>query len=169
MADASYLLRIPPGWTPEIGRTQRNAVPVVYLHGLGFGLLQNHLLLKHLVHSLPTHPLLVPIAHHTAQAIFDARYLRPWTRAQLVEMVRGACARWGFFAPGDDGPKGRGGVSLLSHSNGSVHHGWVLKDAPELVRRSCFVDPVVFSLWEGGESSALHERGSTHHLLNPCS
>lgn len=59
------------------------------------------------------------------------------------------CQRWGFWEPGDDGPKGRGGVSLLSHSNGSVHHGWVLKDAPELVRRSCFVDPVVFSLWEG--------------------
>lgn len=38
----------------------------------------------------------------------------------------------------------------MSHSNGSVHHGWVLKDAPELVRRSTFVDPVVFSLWEGG-------------------
>ncbi|BEJ15990.1 hypothetical protein CspHIS471_0505950 [Cutaneotrichosporon sp. HIS471] len=147
--DIDYLLRIPPGWTSEKGRTERNAVPVVYLHGLGFGLLQNHLLLIHLIQSLPTHPLLVPIAHHTAQAIFDPRYLKPWTRPQLVAMLRGACARWGFFAPGDDGPKGRGGISLLSHSNGSVHHGWVLKDAPEMVRRSCFVDPVVFSLWEG--------------------
>ncbi|GMK55583.1 hypothetical protein CspeluHIS016_0206390 [Cutaneotrichosporon spelunceum] len=147
--EIDYLLRIPPGWTPEKGRTERNAVPVVYLHGLGFGLLQNHLLINHLIVSLPTHPLLVPIAYHTAQGIFDSRYLKPWTRPQLVAMMRGACARWGFFEPGDDGPKGRGGISLLSHSNGSVHHGWVLKDAPEMVRRSCFVDPVVFSLWEG--------------------
>lgn len=66
-------------------------------------------------------------------------------------MLRAACERWGFWAPGQDGRTGYGGVSMLSHSNGSVHHAWVLKDAPEMVRRTCFVDPVVFCLWEGGE------------------
>lgn len=143
-----FVVRIPEGWTPERGRTEPNAMPVVYLHGLGFGLLQNHLLVKHLVHSLPTHPILMPLAHHTAQAIFDPRFLKPWNRPQLVSTLVKACERWGFYDPSK--PEGqRGGVSMLSHSNGSVHHGWVLKDAPWLVRRSCFVDPVVFSLWEG--------------------
>lgn len=70
-------------------------------------------------------------------------------------MLRAACERWGFWAPGQDGRTGYGGVSMLSHSNGSVHHAWVLKDAPEMVRRTCFVDPVVFCLWEGGESRAM--------------
>lgn len=34
----SLIVRIPPGWTPEKGRTERNALPIVYLHGLGFGM-----------------------------------------------------------------------------------------------------------------------------------
>lgn len=150
-ADRSYLIRIPPGWTPEKALSERNSMPIVYLHGLGFGLFQNHLLVKHLVHSLPTHPILLPLANHTAQEIFDSRHLKPWTRPELVSMVRTVCQKWGFWTPGQDGRMARGGVSMMSHSNGSVHHGWVLKDAPELVRRSTFVDPVVFSLWEGGE------------------
>lgn len=49
----------------------------------------------------------------------------------------------------------------MSHSNGSVAHGWsksvirgtadgsVLKDCPSMTRRNVFVDPVVFLLWEG--------------------
>lgn len=143
-----FVVRVPSGWTPERGRTEPNAMPIVYMHGLGFGLLQNHLLFKHLVQSLPTHPILMPLAHHTAQAIFEPRFLQPWTRPELVQTLVAACKRWGFYDP--DAPEGqRGGVSMLSHSNGSVHHGWVLKDVPQLVRRSCFVDPVVFSLWEG--------------------
>lgn len=109
-----------------------------------FGLLQNHLLLKHLVSSLPSHPLLVPLAHHTAHGIFHRRFLEPWTRRELVAAVKEAVTRHGFWDP-DFG----GGVSLLSHSNGSVHHAWVLKDCPEIVQRNTFVDPVVFGMWEG--------------------
>lgn len=37
-------MRIPSGWTPLNGLTEPNAVPVVYLHGLGFGLVSVHLL-----------------------------------------------------------------------------------------------------------------------------
>jgi hypothetical protein len=31
-----YLVRIPPGWTPS--RSKDTGLPVIYLHGLGFGL-----------------------------------------------------------------------------------------------------------------------------------
>jgi hypothetical protein len=44
--DIEYLIRIPPGWTPEKGMTQANAMPVVYLHGLGFGLVRPPLSLE---------------------------------------------------------------------------------------------------------------------------
>lgn len=40
------------------------------------------------------------------------------------------------------------GVTVLSHSNGTIVHGWLLKAIPKLVRRSCLVDPVCFALWE---------------------
>lgn len=35
-------------------------------------------------------------------------------------------------------------MTVLSHSNGTIVHGWLLKQAPDLVVRSCFVDPVCF-------------------------
>ncbi|KAL0250013.1 hypothetical protein I308_103316 [Cryptococcus tetragattii IND107] len=158
--DIEYLIRIPKNWTPDKGRKIPNAMPVVYLHGLGFGLLQSHLLIKHLIQSLPTHPLLIPLSPHTSQALFHHRHLQPWTRAELITAMKNICRKWGFWdgdddeskAPdegGDDREEAIGGVSMLSHSNGSVGHAWILKDCPSLIRRSTFVDPVVFCLWEG--------------------
>jgi hypothetical protein len=114
-----YLIRIPKGWTPDKGRTHPNAMPIVYLHGLGFGLMQNHLLINHLIQSLPTHPVLVPLAHHTAHAFFHERHLRPWTRTELVEAMKEICRKWGFWEEPQSGmgqlQSDIGGVSLMSH------------------------------------------------------
>jgi len=49
---------------------------------------------------------------------------------------------------GTDGPKPRG-ITMTSHSNGSYVHAWFLKEAPDLVARSLFIDPVTFCGWEG--------------------
>jgi len=38
---------------------------------------------------------------------------------------------------------------MLSHSNGSFLHAWMLKEYPEMISRSCFIDPVVFCIYEG--------------------
>jgi hypothetical protein len=60
------------------------------------------------------------------------------------------------------------GITMLSHSkldthmqlipvptnwflSGSYFHAWMLKSYSNLVHRSCFVDPVAFGSWEGGE------------------
>jgi len=45
--------------------------------------------------------------------------------------------------------KGTYGITLLSHSNGSYAHAWMLKSYPEFITRSCFVDPVALCSWEG--------------------
>lgn len=124
-----YLVRIPPGWTPEKGRKDPNAMPIVFLHGLGFGLLQNHLLLENLLSKLKTHPLVVPIAYHTSMAFFNPRHLTPWTRTEFVGCMKRICERWGFWeepqeGQGDGSASRWGGMSVLSHSNGSVGHGW---------------------------------------------
>lgn len=34
------------------------------------------------------------------------------------------------------------GIEVLSHSFGTIVHGQLLKSKPNLVKRSCFVDPV---------------------------
>jgi len=86
--------------------------------------LQNHLLIKHLIKSLPTHPLLIPIPPHTSQSVFHHRHLRPWSRPEVVSVMKRICTKWGFWEEGDAQTPSKGGVSMLSHSNGSVAHGW---------------------------------------------
>lgn len=124
-----YLIRIPPGWTPEKGRSDPKAMPVLYLYGLGFGLLQNTLLIQNLLKKLPTHPLVVPIPHHTSMSFFNERHLRPWSRTEFIRCIKAISERWGFWEEPQEGQGGAGagtwgGLSVLSHSNGSVAHGW---------------------------------------------
>jgi hypothetical protein len=94
-------------------------MPVVYFHGLGFGLLQSHLLIRDLLSKLPTHPIVIPIAPHTRQAVFHERFLQPWTKEEVVNGMKDMCKKWGFW----DGRR-TGGISLMSHSNGSIAHSW---------------------------------------------
>lgn len=36
------------------------------------------------------------------------------------------------------------GITVLSHSNGTMVHSWLLKEEPSLFTRNCLVDPVTF-------------------------
>jgi hypothetical protein len=42
----------------------------------------------------------------------------------MVSAMKRICTKWGFWEEGDDDTPTKGGVSMLSHSNGSVAHGW---------------------------------------------
>ena len=42
-------------------------------------------------------------------------------------------------------------VLKLPYFSGSYTHAWMLKEHPNIVARSCFVDPVTFCSWEGGQ------------------
>ncbi|GHJ88728.1 hypothetical protein NliqN6_5130 [Naganishia liquefaciens] len=162
--DLEYLLRIPPEWTPE-KQDSEGWDPIVYIHGLGFGLvsLQNIHVLQSLVHRLPHNPLIVPIQPHISMHIFHPRHLKPPSRGETTAAIRAICARWGFWpaerlsreslaghnARGSNVDSPRRGIVVFSHSNGSIAHGWLIKDCPEMILRSALVDPVVFCLWEG--------------------
>lgn len=111
-------MRIPPNWTPSKARADTRCMPIVYLHGLGFGLLQSHFLIRSLLTNLSSHPIVVPLAPHTRQSVFHHRHTRPWTQDEVVDGMTEICKRHGFW----DGAKG--GVSMMSHSNGSVVHTW---------------------------------------------
>jgi len=39
--EIQYLIRIPPGWTADRHKTYADRLPVVYLQGLGFGLVSD--------------------------------------------------------------------------------------------------------------------------------
>ena len=87
-------------------------------------MLQNHFLIRKLITTLSTHPVVVPLAPHTAQSIFHPWHLRPWTRKETVEGMKAICTRWGFWEDGGSKGRAKGGVSMLSHSNGSIAHSW---------------------------------------------
>jgi len=156
-----YLVRVPKQWDRITGPR-----PIVFLHGLGLGLFQYSLLITHLLESFPDHPLLVLLPPHISQNIFHPNFLKPLTRHQTADRLAELLHKFGWIHPAsyddrdiseDDvgelalslpGQK-ETGITVISHSNGSYTHAWMLKEYPKIIGRSCFVDPVTFCSWEG--------------------
>ncbi|THH15209.1 hypothetical protein EW146_g5239 [Bondarzewia mesenterica] len=148
-----YLLRVPRGYDFATGPD-----PVVFVHGLGLGLVQYKLILSRLLHLLGDRPILFPLQPHISQQVFHPGFLLPKGRKETAAAMRALLVELGWVR--DEGEKEvsvdldvlrarKGRVTLLSHSNGSFVHAWMLKAHPELYNRSCFVDPVTFCSWEG--------------------
>jgi len=147
-----YLVRVPRTWNPATGER-----PIVFWHGLGLGPVQYNLQFIDLMSSCPDRPLLVPLQPHISQDIFHPRFLTPMGRHETVKCMVGLIEELGWVpernTEGDKQPSqfapGKKGVTMVSHSNGSYPHAWMLKAHPEMVASSCFVDPVTFCSWEG--------------------
>jgi hypothetical protein len=158
-----YLLRIPEQWDPNSSHR-----PVVFVHGLGLGLLQYHRLLSHLFESIPDRPILILLQPQISQDFFHPNFLKPLNKQQMVGKLSRLLHKLGWVHLNSTGlvesssdsegerqveksliPKTCKGVTMISHSNGSYIHAWMLKEHPKLVTRSCFVDPVTFCSWEG--------------------
>ncbi|THH32879.1 hypothetical protein EUX98_g1287 [Antrodiella citrinella] len=114
----------------------------------------------------PDRPFLVPLFPHVSQEIFHPRFLKPIGRHESTKCIGGLLKELGWVenveveakSAGHDGENAdeknvsenpASGVTMLSHSNGTFIHCWLLKAHPEMITRSCFVDPVVFCQWEG--------------------
>jgi hypothetical protein len=115
--DVEYLVRIPEGWDPENPKTR----PIVFLHGLGFGLSHYSMLITSLLRRFSDRPLLVPIQPHVSQRIFHGTFVRPLSKRATVEGLVGAMKKHGLV-PEDDGSyeatigDATTGVTMLSHS-----------------------------------------------------
>ncbi|KDQ53188.1 hypothetical protein JAAARDRAFT_183518 [Jaapia argillacea MUCL 33604] len=147
-----YILYTPQTWSPCLDRQ-----PIVFLYGLGLGLAQYNHFLAHLLRALPDCPVLIPLQPHISQDIFHARFLNPMGRPEMAECLAGLVRELGWVQEGSDGETRddgeshlkEKGITVLSHSNGSYVHAWLLKAHPNMIARSCFVDPVTFCIWEG--------------------
>ncbi|KAK9897587.1 hypothetical protein P389DRAFT_58697 [Cystobasidium minutum MCA 4210] len=135
-AGLTYLIRMPELWKPGSEETR----PVLFLHGLGMGLAQYASLVSYFEQhpTLKNRPVILLIQPHLSMGLFYPDHLRPPNKESTVQGLRALVARW----------KMEEGLTVVSHSNGTIVHGWLLKDCPELVKASCFVDPVTFCLWE---------------------
>ena len=130
-----YLLRIPAGWdahAPSGGA----GLPTMFIHGLGMGLAQYASMVSYFEQHpvLKQRPIILLLQPHISMALFHPQHLHPPNKEGTTRGLRTLVARWGFEK----------GITVVSHSNGTIVHGWLLKSCPELVKRSCFVDPVTF-------------------------
>jgi len=147
-----YLVYVPENWDAVSGPR-----PTVFLHGLGLGLLQYYPVTRDLRLRFPDRPLLIPLQPHISQDIFHPHFLDPICRQDLADRIAGLMNELGWVElpskNSDDLGKEDALVSqtvtMISHSNGSYLHAWCLKQHPEIISRSCFVDPVTFCSWEG--------------------
>ncbi|KAI5481007.1 hypothetical protein MNV49_006193 [Pseudohyphozyma bogoriensis] len=135
-----YLIRTPPGWTPDRDGPESKR-PLLFIHGLGMGMAQYATLVNHLATSpvFKDRPLFFLVQPHISMSFFSKGYLHPPNQKSLSADVKRVAVRNGFD---------KSGMTVLSHSNGTMVHGWLLKEIPEMITRSCFVDPVCFALWE---------------------
>ncbi|WFC97971.1 hypothetical protein MYAM1_000691 [Malassezia yamatoensis] len=141
IGSVQYLLYMPNDWSAEAAKKGEKPLPTLFLHGLGFGPVQYTEAISYLLSSTSSHrsrPVLIPLQPWTSYDLFSPRFLRPWNKEESARLIRGMLQRHGMYDCG---------VSVLSHSMGTIVHAWLLKEIPETIRRSIFVDPVCFQLW----------------------
>lgn len=112
----SYFVCIPPSWDAAHGQR-----PIVFLHGLGLGLLQYKLVLSNLLRNHGDRPLLVPMQPHISQNIFHPKFLEPMPRHKMTACLAGLLRELGWVPSSDDLIKSETkaneyGVIMLSHS-----------------------------------------------------
>ncbi|TIC18635.1 hypothetical protein E3Q13_01814 [Wallemia mellicola] len=127
-----YIVRIPDK------KSEDKVKPVTLMHGLGFGLPHYGQIFKFLANKFPNRPIVMPLNRATSMMIFTRRYLLPVTRQEASQGLAEVLDR--LNASDTD---------IVSHSFGTIAHTHILKDAPHLVNKSVFLDPVTFCLWEG--------------------
>jgi hypothetical protein len=123
------LLRIPAKW--DASTSPR---PIVFLHGLGFGLVQYHFFLSQLLETYTDRPILVPLQPQVSQNIFHPLFLKPLDRHQMADRLAGLVEELGWATLPSNGKNSKEmdfkenvvkssqikdtckGITMLSHS-----------------------------------------------------
>ncbi|KAL9932167.1 hypothetical protein V8E36_008939 [Tilletia maclaganii] len=145
-------LVVPP--KPRAADDDPDALPILFLHGLGIGIGQYRFFLRHLVKHKPG--AIIVVQPHISAQLFDANFLRPPLRDELTRDVEACIKGTRIMERGAGDKEGKEkGMCLISHSNGSMIHGWMLRAMPGTFKRNVLVDPVCFRMWEGAVCNAF--------------
>jgi len=123
-----YLLSRPDDWDPT-----NSPRPIVFLHGLGLGLLQYHGTIAHLLEQFPDRPILIPLQPQISQDFFHPHFLKPPSRHEMADCLAGLLSELGWVSLDIKADKGvdseeedevtsslvensQRGITLLSHS-----------------------------------------------------
>ena len=117
---------MPVDWNPE-----KSPRPIIFLHGLGLGLVHYHSLVAHLFTEFTDRPVLVPLQPQSSHDIFHPDYLNPPGRRLMSQRLANLVQSLGWATIGkvgepklseddeirsfrlDDSEKG---VTVVSHS-----------------------------------------------------
>ncbi|GAA5885028.1 hypothetical protein JCM6882_007198 [Rhodosporidiobolus microsporus] len=140
--ETRYLVHVPEGWEPREDPPESQR-PLVFIHGLGMGMAQYATLIHVLstAPSLRTRPVLVLLQPNISMSFFQSGYLDPLDQKRCTAGLERVMRKYRF-------DERAGGCTVVSHSNGTIVHAWLVKDCPTLTARNCFVDAVCFQLWE---------------------
>ncbi|EST09094.1 hypothetical protein PSEUBRA_001436 [Kalmanozyma brasiliensis GHG001] len=128
------------------GRDEKPSQPIVFLHGLGIGLGQYTSMLSYLAKHKDG--VVILIQPHISTNIFSKYFLEPPSKDEQAQATISTLRRHNF-----------NNVTTLSHSNGTMVLGWLLRTAPTMFNRNILVDPVSFCMWEGSVCySFIHRR-----------
>ncbi|KAG6915013.1 hypothetical protein DXG01_013918 [Tephrocybe rancida] len=123
-------LETPKHWDPVTGPR-----PLVFIHGLGMGLFQYSLVLRHLMRHFSDRPFLVLLQPQISQHIFHPRFLKPMTRHETADRLANLLTHLDWvhrdLNDGNDTEeekaiahslvgKRKKGVTMLSHSKGNT-------------------------------------------------
>jgi pimeloyl-ACP methyl ester carboxylesterase len=133
--ECSFLVK-PPVNKPSSSSKKERALPILFLHGLGIGLGQY----MHFLGQLAKHEdgVVILVQPHISADITHRHFLDPPNKDAQADAIFHLLQRLNM-------PK----VTTLSHSNGTMVLGWILRRHPEVCANNILVDPVSFRLWEG--------------------
>lgn len=116
--------------------SDRKELPILFLHGLGIGIGQYQRFLQRLARHKDG--VVIMIQPHISAGIYSSHFLEPPEKNEQAQATVEVLKRHSMDR-----------VTVLSHSNGTMVHGWILRTAPEMCARNVLVDPVSFCLWQG--------------------
>jgi hypothetical protein len=116
--------------------SEKERLPILFMHGLGIGLGQYVFLLRRLV----THKsgVVILVQPHISASITDPNFLQPPSVKEQALATASMLHKVNM-------PR----VTTLSHSNGTMVLAELIRSNPEMCANNILVDPVSFRLWEG--------------------
>ncbi|UZJ56812.1 hypothetical protein CBS101457_006132 [Exobasidium rhododendri] len=120
----------------DTGSKRKRQLPILFLHGLGIGIGQYMAFLARLYKHKDG--VVILIQPHISADILHPRYLNPPDKDEQADSTAALLYKLKM-------PK----VTTISHSNGTMVLGWLIRKHPEICAKNILVDPVSFRLWEG--------------------
>ncbi len=147
--DSHFHNKAPVGYYYRPGSNPEKQSPIVFVHGIGVGLLCYLSFFKQLVME-SDRPVVAIELPHVSSLLYPI--YRPVvedvpTVAEMVDAVEHIFRKHGFVRSTRQGGKGQlNKATFIGHSLGTTVLAWIIRHRPHLVQKAIFIDPICFML-----------------------